>query len=345
MLKVKSYEDLFDKYIRTKKIFESVVLINNGTGETMFSKAYGEKTIDSPIVAASITKMFTAACIFTLIQQCYNITLNDSLLDFYEPAYLRGLHVYKGKDYSCELKISDLLYQTSGLADIYEEGKDNIKRQAIISDTFITFEKNIALTKEREAHFPPNYKANAHYADINYNILGDIIEKVTKCSLESVFEQYIFSKINMSEIYLPVSEKEYIPMVYYGDKQLYRPQFIMCSKASGGCITTTRDLMIFIQAFFRGELFDKKMLDSKQYRKLQLSMCPIYYGSGYMRVKMGGVSTSFLGQGDLIGHSGSTGSFAFYYPNKELFFVGDFNQMKYPTLPIRFVMQLAMFTP
>lgn len=345
MLKVKSYEDLFDKYIRTKKIFESVVLINNGTGETMFSKAYGEKTIDSPIVAASITKMFTAACIFTLIQQGYNITLNDSLLDFYEPAYLRGLHVYKGKDYSCELKISDLLYQTSGLADIYEEGKDNIKRQAIISDTFITFEKNIALTKEREAHFPPNYKANAHYADINYNILGDIIEKVTKCSLESVFEQYIFSKINMSEIYLPVSEKEYIPMVYYGDKQLYRPQFIMCSKASGGCITTTRDLMIFIQAFFRGELFDKKMLDSKQYRKLQLSMCPIYYGSGYMRVKMGGVSTSFLGQGDLIGHSGSTGSSAFYYPNKELFFVGDFNQMKYPTLPIRFVMQLAMFTP
>lgn len=344
MLKVKSYEDLFDKYIRTKKIFESVVLIKNGTGETMFSKAYGEKTIDSPIVAASITKMVTAACIFTLIQQGY-ITLNDSLLDFYEPAYLRGLHVYKGKDYSCELKISDLLYQTSGLADIYEEGKDNIKRQAIISDTFITFEKNIALTKEREAHFPPNYKANAHYADINYNILSDIIEKVTKCSLESVFEQYIFSKINMSETYLPVSEKEYIPMVYYGDKQLYRPQFIMCSKASGGCITTTRDLMIFIQAFFRGELFDKKMLDSKQYRKLQLSMCPIYYGSGYMRVKMGGVSTSFLGQGDLIGHSGSTGSFAFYYPNKELFFVGDFNQMKYLTLPIRFVMQLAMFTP
>ena len=35
MLKVKSYEDLFDKYIRTKKIFESVVLIKNGTGETI----------------------------------------------------------------------------------------------------------------------------------------------------------------------------------------------------------------------------------------------------------------------------------------------------------------------
>ena len=343
-MKIKSYDDLFDKYMQEKKIYESVVLIEKGTGETIFSKAYGGKDIDSPIVAASITKMFTAACIFILIQQGY-MTLNDNLLNFYESAYLNGLHFYKGKDYSFDLKISDLLYQTSGLADIYEEGKDSIKKQAIISDTFISFDKYIALTKEKEAHFPPNRKNNAHYADINYNILGDIIEKITKCSLERVFEKYIFSKINMTKTYLPVSEKEYIPMVYYGDQQLYRPRFIMCNKASGGCITSARDLMTFIQAFFHGELFDKKFLHLKPYRKLQLSMYPIYYGSGYMRIKMGGLSTSFLGQGDLIGHSGSTGSFAFYYPNKELFFVGDFNQMKYPALPIRFVMQLAMFAP
>lgn len=308
-MKTKRYDDLFDKYIQQNKIYESVVLIEKGTGETIFSKACGGKDIDSPIIAASITKMFTAACIFILNQQGY-MTLNDNLLNFYEPAYLKGLHFYKGKDYSFDLKISDLLCQTSGLADLYEEGKNSIKKQVITSDTFVTFDKNITLTKEKEAHFPPNYKNNAYYADINYNILGDLIEKVTKCSLERVFEKYIFSKINMAKTYLPVSEKEYIPMVYYGDKQLYRPQFIMCSKASGGCITSTRDLMIFIQAFFHGELF-----------------------------------TSFLGQGDLVGHSGSTGSFAFYYPAKELFFVGDFNQMKYPALPVRFVIQLAMFAP
>ena len=344
VMKTKSYDDLFDACIRAKKIYESVVLIEKGTGETVFSKAYGGKDIDSPIVAASITKMFTAACIFILVQQgC--ITLGDNLLNFYEPAYLSGLHFYKGKEYSYDLKISDLLCQTSGLADIYEEGKSSIKKQAVISDTFITFEKNIALTKEKKAHFPPGFKNNAYYADINYHILGDIIEKVTKCPLEKVFEKYIFSKINMAQTYLPVSEEEYIPMVYYGDKQLYRPQFIICSKAGGGCITSARDLMIFIQAFFHGELFDKKFLDPKLYRKLQLSMFPIYYGNGYMRIKMGGFTTSFLGQGDLTGHSGSTGSYAFYYPDKELFFVGDFNQMKYPALPIRFVMQLAMFTP
>ena len=60
-----------------------------------------------------------------------------------------------------------------------------------------------------------------------------------------------------------------------------------------------------------------------------------------MRIKMGGFSTSFLGHGDLVGHRGSTGSFAFYYPGKGLFFVGDFNQMKYPALPVGFMIQLA----
>lgn len=343
-MKAKSYDALFDQVIRTKKIYESVVLIQNGAGETLFSKAYGGKTTDSPIAAASITKMFTAACILILVQQG-TLTLNDSLLNFYEPDYLKGLHVYQGKDYSCELKISDLLYQTSGLADIYEEGKNSIKNQVIVSDAFITYEQNVAFTKEREAHFPPNYKNKAHYADINYHILGDIIEKVTKCSLEKVFETYLFSKIKMTKTYLPVSEKEMIPMVYCGNQQLYRPLFIMSSKASGGCITTASDLMLFIRAFFHGELFDKKMLDVNRYRTLQMSMFPIYYGSGFMRIKMGGFTTSFLGQGDLTGHSGSTGSFAFYYPDKELFFVGDFNQMKYPALPIRFVMQLAMLAP
>lgn len=70
--------------------------------------------------------MFTAACIFILNQQGY-MTLNDNLLNFYEPAYLKGLHFYKGKDYSFDLKISDLLCQTSGLADLYEEGKQHQK--------------------------------------------------------------------------------------------------------------------------------------------------------------------------------------------------------------------------
>lgn len=49
-----------------------------------------------------------------------------------------------------------------------------------------------------------------------------------------------------------------------------------------------------------------------------------------------------MGKGELIGHTGSTGSFAFYYPLKDLFIVGDVNQMANPALPIRLIIKLAM---
>jgi len=63
-----------------------------------------------------------------------------------------------------------------------------------------------------------------------------------------------------------------------------------------------------------------------------------------MQIPLNGLSTLLMGKGELIGYSGSTGSFAFYYPLKELFFVGDINQMAKPSLPIRLSMQLAMVT-
>jgi hypothetical protein len=49
-----------------------------------------------------------------------------------------------------------------------------------------------------------------------------------------------------------------------------------------------------------------------------------------------------MGKGELIGHSGSTGSFAFYYPIRDLYFVGDLNQMANAALPVRLSMQLAV---
>lgn len=50
----------------------------------------------------------------------------------------------------------------------------------------------------------------------------------------------------------------------------------------------------------------------------------------------------FQGKGNLIGHTGSTGSFAMYYPEKDLYIVGDMNQMANPSLAIRLLMRLAL---
>ncbi|WP_279401991.1 hypothetical protein [Piscibacillus salipiscarius] len=38
-----------------------------------------------------------------------------------------------------------------------------------------------------------------------------------------------------------------------------------------------------------------------------------------MKIPLDGLATLFMGKGELIGHSGSTGSLAFYYPEKDMF--------------------------
>ena len=341
-MEASSCEKLFDKINKKTDIYESVVLVESGSGDFSFSKGYRGKEVNTPIVAASITKMFTAACILKLMEQGI-ISLDDKISKFYEVSDIEGLHTYKKKDFTGEITLSDLLFQTSGLADFYEEGKNCIKKQIIKKDIFLSFKQKLDLTKELPAHFAPHSKKRAHYADINYDLLGDIIEKVTNKPLTEVFRTFIFTPLEMAHTYLPTSKEEYIPEIYVKNQKIHRPQFVICSGASGGVISTTRDLMIFMKAYFSGKFIDKKRLEQMgENRKLQLTMTPIRYAGGYMQISVEQMAILGKGMGSLIGHSGSTGSFAFYLPSKDLYFSGDFNQVANPVLPIRFVMQMAM---
>ena len=183
----------------------------------------------------------------------------------------------------------------------------------------------------------------AHYANINFELLGKVIEIVTNSSLEDVFRQLIFDPLGLKNTYLPVDEEDFIPHLYYKDTAVHRPKLLRSVRASGGCISTAHDLMVFIKAFFKGKLFTTSVFQDLQVNnRLQVSMLPIHYGPGYMRVPLNGFATLFMGKGELVGHSGSTGSFAFYYPEKDMFFVGDVNQLENPATPVRLVMQLAM---
>lgn len=48
----------------------------------------------------------------------------------------------------------------------------------------------------------------------------------------------------------------------------------------------------------------------------------------------------FQAQPDLIGHSGSTGSFAFHDPERDIFLAGTVNQMHNPRRPYRLMTQM-----
>ena len=342
--RTQKFEDIFDTFTASNQIHEGILFIESREGDFSYSKGYGGKELDSPLFMASITKLFTTTCILAL-QERSTLSLDDKLTKYFDNAMLSGLHTYSGKEYSFDLTISDLLFQISGLPDVFEEGNDSIKHRVIREDFSISFDEIVTRAKKLKPHFAPRTPRKAYYADINFDMLGEIIEKVTHLTLAEAFRDFIFEPLALKNTYLPECDNDFVPTIYYQNNTLYRPKLIMSSRASGGCITTARELMIFIKAFFRGTLFNTTIFDTLPLcNKLQPSMRPICYGSGYMKIPLHGLITLFMGKGELIGHSGSTGSFAFYYPLKELFFVGDLNQMANAGLPLKLSMRLAMMT-
>ena len=336
------FQNIFEKVTKKKQIHESVLLVENSNGDVSYSIGYGGKNVDTPFLIASITKLLTTTCIFILREQG-KLSLNDALTKYLKEDTLKNLHVYKGQDYSNRLTLSNLLFHTSGLRDAIEEGSNNSKLRALSNDVYIEFDETITKTKEIKPHFAPGMGKRAHYANINFDILGEIIEIVTNSPLEDVYRQLIFDPLELKNTYLPTNEDDFIPKVYYKDTAYSRPKLIRSIRASGGCVSTARELMVFIKAFFKGKLFNSTVFhELKVNNRLQASMFPIHYGAGYMRIPLNGLATLFAGKGELIGHSGSTGSLAFYYPEKDMFFVGDVNQMENPATPIQQVIRLAM---
>lgn len=280
----KNIEKVFERTVRKKYIHEAVLLAESTNGDFSYWKGYGDKEIDSPLLMASVTKLFTSTCIFILNEQG-KLSLDDKITNYLQEETWRKLHTYKGKDHSESLTISHLLQQTSGLPDSYEEGRNNTKKRVIEQDVFLSFDNLTAMTKKMNAHFAPGTGNRAHYADINFDLLGKIIEAVTESPLEAVFEQFIFTRLGLSNTYLPVRDSDEVPGIYFKDNLLHRPQFIQSSGASGGGVSSARDLMAFLKAFFGGVLFSKAIFhEQNANNRLQASMYPIHYGTGYMRV-------------------------------------------------------------
>ena len=61
-------------------------------------------------------------------------------------------------------------------------------------------------------------------------LLGEIIEKVSGLSLSKAYKKYIITPLGLMNTYLPESENDKIPQVYYRDQVIFRPKLIISSK-------------------------------------------------------------------------------------------------------------------
>ncbi|MDD4773151.1 MAG: serine hydrolase [Eubacteriales bacterium] len=328
-------EKVFSAMTKSKLIHEAVLIVENTEGDYSRCHTYGTKDADSPLLMSDTTRLFTSACVLALIDRG-SLSPDDRVAQFFDQSDMRGLHVIKDRDYSNELTVYDLLFQTGGLPDYFKEGK-GMKGANLRSDYALTFGELLEFTKLLQPHFSPRTPDKAYYADINFILLGEILERVTTHSLQAVYESLIFNPLHMEKTFLASSAADSIPGIYHKDRIIHRPRAVMGARAAGGCVTTARELMTFIKAFFGGGLFSKETLSkTAEYRRLFMSANREYYGGGYMRIPLG-----LTGKSEIVGHAGLTGSFAFWYPRRSFAFAGDLNQIADPALPVKLCERLA----
>ena len=338
---VNKLDELFETTVKSPMIHECELHIESEDGNLTWNKGYGGRTIDSIFNLASITKLFTTTCIINLIQQG-KLSLNDKLNKFFGKDILDGIHIYHGKDYSNELTVENLLFQNTGFPDVFAAEKNNLNKKMRSEDFHISLEEYIKIARENKKKFAPGTPGKAHYSDLNFEMLGKIIEYLNESSLHDAFKKYVFTPLGLKHTYLMESESDYCADMFYKNKALHLPNLWRSIPASGGCMSTSRETMIFLKAFFKGELFNKSIFH--QLRNFaMIQYCPPLgqYGGGFVRLNISGISSLYRLKGELIGHMGGSGSFAYYYPEKMLYLVGDVNQFAKPGLIFTIPFQIA----
>ena len=264
--KEKSFQTVLDKTVDGKKVFGTSFAFKKDT--LIWQGASGNLSIDQPYFIASTTKLFTTAIILKLRAED-KLSLDDKISNYFDESILSGLHIYKGKDYSHELTIKHLLSHTSGLPDYFQgkgtSGKSLENEITEGNDQFWTFEQAIEKTKKMTTLFVPGTKGKASYSDANFQLLGKIIETITHKSYSENCKEFIIQPLSLTNTYLYQDSTDKRPKtLYYKSNELNVPKAMTSFGADGGIVSTSADMLIFIEAFFSGKLFPSSYIDELQ---------------------------------------------------------------------------------
>ncbi|CCI87018.1 serine hydrolase domain-containing protein [Lactobacillus gigeriorum] len=317
---------LFDNFVAKNHLPKAILEIQNSKDNQQIEFKHGDITEDTPFALASVTKLWVSTIIMQLIDE-RELTYNSIVTDFLPIKKINGLHHFLNNDYTRKITVHDLLFHRTGLPNVFFEEPFKLATKIIEKDNSYDFEDMLLKVKKTEAHFLPGER-QAYYADINFLLLGKIIEIVTKISLSENVEERIAEPLKLTRSYIPETELATIPPYYFEELgYLNRPKAIISSQAAGAGISTANDLMIFLKAFIQGKLFDKRHWDEiKDYLPLQADYAPVYYGGGHMKLHAG--QHNLDEKLTFIGHSGLSGAFAFYCPELDLYLTGTTDNIK-----------------
>jgi uncharacterized protein YbbC (DUF1343 family)/CubicO group peptidase (beta-lactamase class C family) len=295
------------------------VLIVGHNGQVVYRKAYGSRaivprqeamTLDTVFDCASLTKVIATTTAVMQLSEQGRFRMSDPVAK-YIPEFAQN-----GKQ---DITIRQLLVHYSGLPDDLDlvkkwEGKDNAYRMA--------FE----LAPER----PPG--ATFVYSDINFIVLGALVERLSGESLDQYAQRHIFGPLGMKETrFLPPSswESRIAPTEEDENHRLLRavvhdPTARRMGGVAGhaGVFSTADDLAIFAQALLDG---GRGVLTSPTIAKMTAPQQPV--NGTTLRGFGWDIDSPFsTNRGELLpvgsfGHTGFTGTSLWIDPTTKTYIV------------------------
>jgi len=297
-----------------------------------------------PYFIASIGKLFTSVLINILVEKGM-ISYEDTITQFLDNDLLQNLHIYKGKDYTSQIKIRHLLNHTSGLHDYFDDkpkqGKSMIDIIFDEPSRFWTPQETIQWSKEHlKSHFPPG--KGFHYSDTGYHVLGLIIEKITSTPFHEALRHYIFQPLQMNHSYLAYYSESMVKSdypvadLYSGNINVTQYRSLSIDYAGGGIVATSEDLLKFMKALVKHEIIREDTFERmKDWAKFSIG---IDYGYGLMNFHT--VPLLMPQKYNVWGNAGSIGSFMFYHPAMDIYLIGNLNQFRYAQKGIRLMFKI-----
>jgi D-alanyl-D-alanine carboxypeptidase len=220
----------------------------------------------------SITKSMVATAVLQLVEE-QKMALDDSVEDL-----LPGL-LPQGR----RITVEHLLSHRAGLHDPTDDDLPPPK------DT--TRDVWIDIAADHPLEFAPG--SEGRYSNAGYEVLGRMVEKVTHEPLAVALAHRVFDPAGMSETALHGT-----PTVtgYYEGKEADDPYFRFV-RASGGVVSTVRDIDRFYTALWGGELLEPDLVEIMTTSVGSVAPAALDYGLG--------IWLNREPCGDAMGHSGA----------------------------------------
>jgi D-alanyl-D-alanine carboxypeptidase len=324
------FEQTAQNMLKNKYVFGAVLCVEKGDSSISWVGGAGKIKAEDRYFIASVTKLYVTA-VMLMLRAENKFAFTDKIHQYFPEELISSIHVLNAVDYTKEITIAHLLSNTSGIPDYfyYEKPKGEAASDLLLgNDQPWPLDKVIQRVKTLKPKFKPGQKGKVHYSDTNYQLLGGIIKKAAGKCVGDVFKEYIFEPLNLKDTYAyqDINDTTPVPM-YYKSRVVHAPNYMASVTAEGGIVSTAKETMIFLKAFFNGFFFPESVIEElKQNWNMIYFPGQFYFGLGLEKLWTPRLFSPLKPIKEVLGFWGQTGAFAFYNPETDLYFTGTINQ-------------------